>query len=111
MSLDIRFIALPGIRVSDAALVGYCRRWKIIRLEVFGSALRADFRPDSDVDFLVTFASDADWSLFDLVDAEDELSRLVGRKVDLVEREPIEKSRNWIRRNNILGSARTIYVA
>ena len=94
-----------------AAITEFCRRWKILRLEVFGSALRADFSPQSDVDFLVTFETSARWSLFDLVDAETELSGIVGRPVDLVEREPIEKTLNWIRRQGILSSVRTIYAA
>ncbi|MEK7731884.1 MAG: nucleotidyltransferase domain-containing protein [Planctomycetota bacterium] len=92
------------------ALADYCRRWKITKLEVFGSVLGDDFGPESDVDFLVTFAPDLRLTLFDLVDAEDELAAIVGRPVDIVEREPIEQSRNWMRRKMILGSARTIYV-
>jgi hypothetical protein len=100
-----------NLDLSKDALAGFCRQWKVLRLEFFGSALREDFGADSDIDFLVTFAPHADWSLFDLVDAERDLSRLVGRPVDLVEREPIEKCRNWIRRNAILGTAREIYVA
>jgi len=93
------------------ALAEYCRRWKITRLEVFGSILRDDFGPDSDVDFLVTFDPAARWSLFDMVHAEEELARLIGRPVDLVGRRPIERSENWIRRRSILDSARCIYVA
>ena len=94
-----------------AAIAEFCRRWKVLKLEAFGSALRADFGPQSDVDFLVTFETSARWSLFDLVDAETELSGIVGRPVDLVEREPIEKTLNWIRRQGILSSVRTIYAA
>jgi uncharacterized protein len=93
------------------ALAEYCRRWKITRLEVFGSILRDDFGPDSDVDFLVTFDPAARWSLFDMVHAEEELSSRVGRSVDLVERPPIEASKNWIRRRSILESAQTVYAA
>lgn len=73
------------------------------------SILREDFGPESDVDFLVTFDPAARLSLFDLVDAEDELAAIVGRSVDLVERGPIEQSRNWMRRRMILGAAQTIY--
>ncbi len=102
-------LTLP-IELPYEALEDYCRRWKINKMEVFGSILRDDFGPDSDVDFLVTFDPAARLSLFDLVDAEDELAAIVGRPVDLVEREPIEQSRNWMRRKLILGSAQTIYV-
>ena len=91
-------------------LADFCRRWKITKLEVFGSVLRDDFGPDSDVDFLVTFDRAARLSLFDLVDAEEELSGIVGRPVDLVERRPVEKSKNWMRRRMVLGNAQTIYV-
>ena len=93
------------------SIVAFCQQWKIAQLELFGSILRDDFGPHSDVDFLVIFAPDARWSLLDLVKAEEELSSIVGRSVDLVEREPVEQSHNWIRRRAILGSARSIYVA
>lgn len=92
-------------------LADYCQRWKIVKLEVFGSVLRDDFGPESDVDFLVTFDPAARWTLFDMVHAQDELASLVGRSVDLVSRRPIEESENWIRRRSILSSARPLYVA
>jgi predicted nucleotidyltransferase len=59
---------------------------------VFGSALRRDFRPDSDLDLLVRFATDADWSLLDHVAMEEELAGIVARKVDLVSERAIERS-------------------
>ncbi|HEV2851561.1 MAG TPA: nucleotidyltransferase family protein [Thermoanaerobaculia bacterium] len=89
----------------------FCRRWKIVELAVFGSVLREDFRPDSDVDFLVRFAPDARWSLFDHARMERELEELLGREVDLVSRSAVERSPNWIRREEILGTARTLYAA
>ena len=101
----------PAIAIDQRRLKAYCRRWKITELSLFGSVLRDDFRPDSDVDVLVTFDPDARWTLFDLIHAEDELSTLVGRKVDLVERKAVERSENYIRRRHILGSAQPIYVA
>ncbi len=100
-----------AIDLPYEALEDYCRRWKIIKLEIFGSVLRDDFGPDSDVDFLVTFDPTVRLTLFDVIHAERELSAIVGRPVDLVEREPIEQSRNWIRRRSILGSAQPIYVS
>jgi hypothetical protein len=99
------------VTIPDEALAAFCRRWKIQELALFGSALRDDFRPDSDVDFLVTYAPDADWSLLDVVGIEEELASLIGRSVDLVSREAIERSDNWIRRKHILSSAEVIYVA
>ena len=75
------------------------------------SVLRDDFRPDSDVDVLVSFTPDARWGLFDLVHMEDELAAILGRKVDLVEREAVERSENYIRRRHILESEEPVYVA
>ena len=68
-------------------IADFCRRWKIARLEVFGSALRDDFAPDSDIDLLVTFASDAQWSLFAHMRMEDELKSILDRDVDVVTRD------------------------
>ena len=70
-----------------------------------GSALREDFRPDSDLDLLVRFAREADWSLMDHVAMEEELTGILGRKVDLVSQRAIERSSNWIRRKAILETA------
>ena len=92
-------------------LAEFCCRWKITRLELFGSALRDDFGPESDLDFLATFAPDARWTLFDHFRIENELVDLLGREVDLVCRDAIEESRNWLRRKEILSTARTIYAA
>lgn len=89
----------------------FCRKWKISEFCLFGSVLRDDFRPDSDVDVLVTFAPDAHWSLVDLVKMEDELGATIGHKVDLAERRAIEQSENYIRRRHILNSAESLYVA
>ena len=99
-------IAIDRERIAD-----FCRRWKIVEFSLFGSVLRDDFRPDSDIDVLVSFAPDADWSLFDHVAMADELKAMLGRKVDLVTRRAIERSENWIRRKGILGSAEPVYVA
>ena len=101
----------PSIPIDHEKIAEFCHRWKITEFALFGSVLREDFRPDSDVDVLVTFASDADWSLFDHVDIEEELSTILGRKVDVVSRRAIERSDNWIRRKAILNTAEPIYVA
>ncbi|MDO8616571.1 MAG: nucleotidyltransferase family protein [Dehalococcoidia bacterium] len=99
------------INIPEDKIADFCRRWKISELALFGSVLRDDFRPDSDVDVLVTFGSDAKWSLFDHVDMEDELERILGRPVDLVSRRGIERSRNPFRRKAILESARVVHAA
>ncbi len=88
----------------------FCRKWRVARLEVFGSILRPDFGPSSDVDFLVTFEPGARWGL-EIVEMEHELATIVGRRVDLVSRRAVEESDNWIRRKAILDSAETIHVA
>lgn len=92
-------------------IADYCRRWKIRELAVFGSALREDFRPDSDLDLLVTFAPNSSWGLLDHAQMQSELQAFVKRPVDLVSRKAVEQSTNPIRRRNILQSAQVIYVA
>ena len=104
-------LARSRINLSVDQLTEFCRRWKIVELAVFGSVLRSDFKSDSDVDMLVTFAADAQWSLLDHVRMQDELSDLLKRNVDLVSRKGIEKSRNYIRRRAILESSEVIYAA
>jgi len=101
----------PRIPIDREKISDFCRRWKITELALFGSVLRDDFRPGSDIDLLVTFAPDAKWTLFDHVTMEEELSGILGRKVDLVSRRAIERSRNWIRRKAILETAEPFYVA
>ena len=99
-------VSIPSERLEE-----FCRRWKIVELRVFGSALGEDFRPDSDLDLLVTYAPDAEWSLMDHVAMEEELSGIVSRKVDLVSRRAIERSSNWIRRKAILESAEPYFAS
>lgn len=93
------------------ALVALCRRHGVARLEVFGSAARGGgFDPArSDIDFLVTFTPAARDDLGGFADFKEALEALLGRPVDLVEREAIEASRNFIRRRNILEGAEAIY--
>src|SRR6266478_8854491 len=90
-------IEIPGEKIQE-----FCQRWKITEFALFGSVLRDDFRPDSDVDVLVTFAPETRYSLFDLVHMQDELKEIFGREVDLVERKAVERSENYIRRKHIL---------
>lgn len=87
----------------------FCQRWKIQELAVFGSALRADFDSESDIDIIVTFDGDADWSLLDHVKMQQELKALLQRDVDLVTKRAVEKSQNWIRRKEILSTACVIF--
>ncbi|MGQ9823177.1 MAG: nucleotidyltransferase family protein [Thermogutta sp.] len=99
------------VRISfdRGKIAAFCRRWQVAELALFGSVLREDFRPDSDVDVLVAFLPEARHSLFDLARMQEELEGILGRKVDLVEKSALEKSRNYIRRKAILSSLETIY--
>ena len=99
-------IALPKEAIAD-----FCDRWKIDEFYLFGSVLRSDFRPDSDIDAMVTFSQNSSWSLFDLVAMKEELEAVCSRKVDLMTRSSIQDSENWIRRREILETARLFYVA
>lgn len=101
----------PRISIPQEKLRAFCQRHRIRRLALFGSVLREDFRPDSDVDVLVDFEEGAEPGLVDLVGIQDELSQILGRQVDLVERKAVERSENYIRRRHILDSAETVYVA
>jgi uncharacterized protein len=100
-----------GLEISMDNVTAFCRRWKIAEFALFGSILRDDFRPDSDVDVLVTFATDASWRFYDLLIMKEELEVMFGRPVDLVEKRLIECSENYIRRKHILNHMETIYVA
>lgn len=99
------------IMVPKDQIAAFCRKWKIIELALFGSVLREDFRPDSDVDVLVTFSPDAEWGVEHLLDMREELEALFGRAVDLVEKRLVEESRNYIRRKHILSHLETLYAA
>lgn len=93
------------------ALVAFCQRWKIAEMSFFGSVLREDFRPDSDIDVMVSFDEAATWGLLELVRMRRELKVLLGRDVDLLTKKSIEQSHNWIRQQEILGTAQVVYVA
>ncbi|MBD2124284.1 nucleotidyltransferase family protein [Trichocoleus sp. FACHB-262] len=98
-------------QLPQQALAEFCQRWKIQELYFFGSVLREDFRPDSDIDVLVAFEADATWGLLEFVRMKRELKTVLGREVDLMTKKSIEESHNWIRRQEILGTAQPVYVA
>ena len=97
--------------IPKAKLSEFCRRWNISELALFGSALREDFRPDSDVDVLVSFGPQAHVTLFDMAQMQNELKDIFKREVDLVSKRGLENSRNYLRRKEILNSAQVIHVA
>jgi hypothetical protein len=86
----------------------FCQRWLVSEFSLFGSVIRDDFRNDSDVDVLVSFAANAQWSLYDWVDMKEELEAIFTRPVDLVSKAGL---RNPFRRRAILNNRRIIYAA
>ncbi|MBL8798160.1 MAG: nucleotidyltransferase family protein, partial [Planctomycetia bacterium] len=98
-----------SIHVPVETITDFCRRRQVEQFAIFGSALRADFGPHSDIDVLVTFTPQARHSFFDLLDMEKELQAIFGRPVELVDRRVLEGSDNYIRRKQILGSAGVVY--
>jgi predicted nucleotidyltransferase len=105
-----RFIQTT-IPLPMAEIRAFCQQWKIIEFALFGSVLREDFNQASDIDVLVVFQKDAHPTLLDLVSMEEALEAIFGRKVDLITRNEIETSPNYIRRKAILDSAQVIYAA
>jgi hypothetical protein len=103
--------AYRQLNLPIGSLREFCLRWNVAELALFGSALRADFSPDSDVDVLVTFVEGSLPSLFEFARMGDELAALFGRRVDLLTRKSVESSPNYIRRKEILSTAQVIYAA
>lgn len=97
--------------ISAEQLTKFCQKWQVSELALFGSILRDDFRSDSDIDILVSYQPTAKRGLFEKITMKEELEILLNRKVDLVSKQAINQSRNWLRRKNILDSAEVIYVA
>ncbi len=98
---------MKSITISQEELAALCRRHHVERLAIFGSALRDDFRPESDVDVLVTFEPDAEIGFLALSRLRRELEALFNRPVDLVPQEGL-KSRL---RESVLASAELLYAA
>ena len=96
----------PDKLISADRIAAFASRWMITELSLFGSVLRDDFAAESDVDVLVSFNPAANWSLWDLTTMQDELTAIIGRKVDLVEKEGIQ---NPFRRQHILSTRKVIY--
>jgi predicted nucleotidyltransferase len=98
------------ITIPKNILEAFCIKWKIKTFYFFGSVLRADFDPSkSDLDVMVEFKHDAEWSLLDHVEMRDELVQIAGRSVDLLTKRSIERSQNKIRKEEILSTAKAIY--
>ena len=98
-------------KLPSKELTQFCEKWQVRELALFGSVLQPEFRPDSDIDVLITISPDAKASLFDFVRMKNELTGILGREVDLVSRRGLEHSANYLRRDAILESAVTVYEA
>ena len=105
--LEVNNISIP-IELPMKQIAEFCQRWQVIEFALFGSVLRDDFRPDSDIDIMVQFHPDAHPRFRTLDQMEAELKTIFHREVDLVTREGIETSRN-LRRREILSSMQVIY--
>jgi len=108
-TIPFNFQLQERLSITLDKLSEFCQRRQISELALFGSVLRDDFHATSDIDMLVTFQPDAKISLLDLVDMQYELEELCHRKVDLLTKKSVETSSNWIRRKEILSTARVIY--
>jgi hypothetical protein len=95
-----------NININREAITVFCKKWKIVEFALFGSVLRDDVAPDSDIDVLVSFDSSAHWSLFDFVEMREELKEVFGKEVDLVEKDGL---RNPFRRHEILTTRQIVY--
>ncbi len=100
-----------GIEISSEMIETFCRRNHIRSFSFFGSVLRRDFGVDSDVDVLVEFEGSYCPDLLEIVRMENALTEMFGHRADLVERESVVASKNYIRRRRILESMETVYVA
>ena len=98
--------AAPGAKAAE-----HGDRWQVAELALFGSELRDDFGPDSDIDILIRFKTERRPGLLGIAGMERELAELLARRVDLVNRAALEESRNYIRRKAILQSAQVVYAA
>ena len=99
---------LPRYELDESLIVSLAIKYKIKELALFGSVLRDDFGDQSDIDILVQFDKTAELSLFDVFEVKEELEKVLGREVDLVEKEGL---RNPYRRDRILRTAKVVYAA
>jgi predicted nucleotidyltransferase len=100
---------INSVEIPEEHLRRFCQRWKVSELAIFGSALHENYAHDSDVDLLISFKPDIQWGLFDLVTMENELKIIFGKEIDLVEKNAVNNSQNYIRRKGILDGAQIIF--
>ncbi|MFP4299717.1 MAG: nucleotidyltransferase family protein [Spirulinaceae cyanobacterium] len=100
---------ITNINLPLEKIQKFCHKWQVIEFALFGSVLREDFRPDSDIDVLLTFSPTAKRGLTETLQMRDELETIFDPNVDLIVKSALERSQNWLRRQNILESAQIIY--
>lgn len=96
----------PAISIDKTRIEAFCQKWKVSEMALFGSVLREDFGPESDVDVMIEFEPNMPWSLYDWIDMIDELSEIFGRKVDLISKKGL---RNPYRKKTIMETNKVIY--
>jgi predicted nucleotidyltransferase len=101
----------PAIEILHDEIAAFCGKWGVAELSLFGSALRGDFRPESDIDLLVRFAPGKEYGLFAFSRMREGLEAVFGRPVDLVAEKAVERSENQIKRRHILATKVVIHAA
>jgi len=101
-------MSLCRVDIPREDIEAFCRKWRIAEMALFGSVLRDDFHPESDIDVLIEFAEDAHWTLYEWIDMKDELGAMFGRPVDLTSKRGL---RNPFRKKEILATREVIYAA
>lgn len=108
MAVELTSLVADSIKTSPAQIAEFCRRWHIVEFALFGSVLRDDFRPDSDIDVLLTFDSQHSISWDDRIKMQEEIEQLFRRNVDLVNKKYLK---NPYRRYEILTACEVVYAA
>lgn len=102
-------MSVPAVELPMTAITDFCQKWRVAEFALFGSVLTPNFGPESDIDVMVKFTSEASPTFCTLDEMESELKAMFEREVDLITREGIEMSQNYLRRHEILSSAQVIY--
>ena len=102
-------MTMTAIELPIEKIAEFCHKWQVTEFAFFGSVLRDDFRPDSDIDVMVQFHINAHPTFRTLDQMEAELKTIFHREIDLITRKGIETSRNYLRRHEILSTAQVIY--
>ena len=90
------------LSVPEDTIRAFCRKWSVMTFRFYGSIMRDDFRPDSDVDVMIEFSPAAKISFFEMSTMQEELEAIFCRKVDLADRRSVDQSENYIRRKGML---------